>query len=125
MACAAAAGAPAPVSSVRKASTGQEFAAALSDFRVKTVLINGAHARDTPGRSGQPVQPVWVQHNGMFAAGASKRLADPGGDAHRLSDAASMRRWRLYQRTMESGVWQLPAGPISLAKCLSAIAWCK
>ncbi|KAK9822208.1 hypothetical protein WJX81_005892 [Elliptochloris bilobata] len=35
------AGAPATAPSVRHASTGQEFAAALSDFRVRTVLING------------------------------------------------------------------------------------
>ena len=57
VACAAAAGAPAPVSSVRKASTGQEFAAALSDFRVKTVLINGAHARARPPALGSRCSP--------------------------------------------------------------------
>lgn len=38
---------------VRHVSTGQEFAAALSDFRIKNVLINGAWHLHTTAWLGQ------------------------------------------------------------------------
>jgi len=46
--------APAAAAGLKHVSSGQEFASALSDFRVRTVLINGAHARACTGLAGAP-----------------------------------------------------------------------